>query len=151
MFTEHEKMKPVLAMARTLDIASNPDPGAIYEVGFGGFQVWCTSNDHPDGWDDVPLSKGAFSKPCSFVAAVGWGWDGETITHLQLQTRAYDLWSRRPDMYHNYAFGYAPIYPNQQRISIDNRPEDVEWAKSKIIQLFRLAGVPCPPIWIREM
>ncbi len=33
----------------------------------------------------------AFSKPCEYVASVGWGWEGETITHLLLSTDAYAL------------------------------------------------------------
>ena len=40
--SEHQKMKPVLDLARKLDIATNPDPAAIFEAGSGGFQVWCT-------------------------------------------------------------------------------------------------------------
>ena len=36
--SEHQKMKPVLDLARKLDIATNPHPAAIFEVGSGGFQ-----------------------------------------------------------------------------------------------------------------
>jgi len=47
--TEHKKLQPVLGLAAVLDIASNPAPAAIYEPGSGGFQIWCTTNNHPQG------------------------------------------------------------------------------------------------------
>ena len=37
--SEHQKMKPVLDLARKLDIATNPHSAAIFEAGSGGFQV----------------------------------------------------------------------------------------------------------------
>ncbi len=77
--TEHKRMKPVLDLARKLDIATNPAPEALFEAGSGGFQIWATPDDHPKGWDGVPMDMGAFAKPCAFVASVWWGWEGETI------------------------------------------------------------------------
>ena len=60
-------MKPVLDLARQLDIATNPHPRAIFEAGNGGFQVWCTPQDHPQGWNGISMIPGAFSKPCEYV------------------------------------------------------------------------------------
>ena len=36
MFSEHQRMRPVLDQARRFDIASNPDPRAIFEAGSAG-------------------------------------------------------------------------------------------------------------------
>ncbi len=129
--SEHRRLASVLEMARRLDIATNPEPAAIYEAGSGGFQVWCTPDDLPQGWSGVSLTSGAFSKPCGYVASVSWGWEGETITHLLLETDAYDLKRHTKDL--EYA-------------DIRNRPADIAWAKRKIKTLFKQAGVACPPI-----
>mgnify|MGYP001156649990 FL=1 len=131
--TEHKRMKPVLDLARKLDIATNPAPEALFEAGSGGFQIWATPDDHPKGWDGVPMDMGAFAKPCAFVASVWWGWEGETITHLCLETDAYDLRAVK-----------------QRPPKIHNRPEDITWAKQKIRSLFQQAGIPCPPIKVEK-
>ena len=89
--SQHRRMRPALDLARKLDIATNPAPDAIFEAGSGGFQIWCTPEDHPKGWDGVAMSQGAFGKPCAYVASVHWGWEGDRITHLCLSTDAYDL------------------------------------------------------------
>jgi len=115
-----------------LDLARNPEPQAIFEAGTAGFQIWCTPADHPKGWDGVVMTciasnASAFSKPCEYVASVGWGWEGETITHLLLSTDAYALGRNK----HTY-----------------NRPADLAWAKRKIRWLFKQAGVSCSPIQV---
>jgi hypothetical protein len=56
--SEHHRMKPVLDLARQLDIATNPDPSAIFEAGSGGFQIWCTPEDHPEGWTGIVMNPG---------------------------------------------------------------------------------------------
>ena len=119
--SEHKRMKPVLAKARQLDIATNPAPEAIFEAGSGGFQIWCTPDDHPQGWQGVRMDAGGFSKPCAYVASVLWGWEEEHITHLLLSTDAHALGKH-------------------------NRPADMRWAKKKIRHLFKLAGVPMLPV-----
>jgi hypothetical protein len=131
--TQHQRMRPVLDLARKLDIATNPALEALFEAGCGGFQIWCISEDHPKGWDEVQMSKGAFSKPCAYVASVTWGWEGESITHLELETDAYDL---------------RAIQQHPPRIR--NRPDDIAWAKAKIKLLFSQAGVKYPPIWVEK-
>ena len=60
-------MKPVLDLARQLDIATNPHPSAIFETGNGGFQVWCT----PQGRNGISMIPGTFSKPCEYVGRSG--------------------------------------------------------------------------------
>lgn len=133
--SEHRRMKPVLDLARKLDIATNPDPTAIFEPLSAGFHVWCTPDDKPRGWEHVTLCAGAFIKPCGFVADVFWGWDDETdtITHLELETDAYDL-------------GRATRLPK----NVHNRPADIAWAKKKIRWLFKKAGVECPPVKVEK-
>ena len=139
--TEHKRMKPVLQQARVFDIATNPDPLAIFEAGSGGFQLWCIPEDCPKGWEGLRLDAGAFSKPCGYVASVYWGWgegeQEEQITHVALSTTAYVLADRKPDKFSEF---YAA--------DIQNRPPDIRWAKQKIRWLFKQAGVPCPPIVI---
>lgn len=126
---EHKRMKPVLDLARKLDIATNPEPDALYEAGSGGFQIWCSPDDHPEGWEGVPMNMGAFAQPCAFVGSVIWGWEGEKIAYLELETEAYDLRG-----------------VNQRPPGTRNRPEDVSWASEKIRRLFEQAGVTCPSI-----
>ena len=137
--SEHRRMRPVLDKARALDIATNPTPRAIFEAGTAGFAIWCTPGDHPRGWEDVPMTKGAFSKPCAYVASVRWGWRGKRITHLRLSTYAYEL--------ADY-LGDAVGAQSDERYACYNRPEDIVWAKRKIAFLFAQAGVHVPPIQI---
>ncbi len=140
-YSEHQKMKPVLDLARHLDIASNPDPAAIFEAGSGGFQVWCTTNDHPSGWNGISMQSGAFSKPCEYVGSVHWKWEDETIVGLDIETSAYALADQKPDEYCNL----TDIPEGFNRCTIFNRDADIEWLKEKIAWLFAEAGVPLLP------
>ena len=126
--SEHRRLRPVLDLARRLDIATNPAPEAIFEAGTAGFQLWCTPNNHPKGWDGILMTAGAFSKPCEYVASVSWGWEDETITHLLLSTDAYALGRNKRN---------------------HNRPVDLAWAKRKIRWLFKNAGVSCLSIQVK--
>jgi hypothetical protein len=128
---EHKRMKPVLILARKFDIATNPHPTAIFDAGNAGFQVWCTPDDHPEGWDGIPMDKGAFSKPCQYVGSVGWKWEGEEIVALEISTTAYALTDQKPGEYN--------------RQSIANREADIEWLVDKIAWLFEKVGVVMPP------
>ncbi|RLD05412.1 MAG: hypothetical protein DRI56_09685 [Chloroflexota bacterium] len=129
-YSEHKRMKPVIDAARELDIATNPAPEALFEAGNSGFQIWCTPDDQPEGWKNVHLIAGAFSKPCAYVASVTWGWEKDNITHLILSTDAYEL-----SEYTNF----------NNRYQKHNRPEDINWAKKKIRELFSMANVPLLP------
>ena len=139
--SEHQRMKPVLDLARQLDIASNPHPSAIFEAGNGGFQVWCTPQDHPQGWNGITMIPGAFSKPCEFVGSVHWNWDDDQIIGLQIETTAYALAEQKPDEYCNL----KEIPEGLNRHTIFNRNADIEWLREKVTWLFEAAGVPCPP------
>ncbi len=141
---EHQKLKPVLNKAREFDIATNPAPNALFEDGSAGFQIWCTPENHPAGWEGIPMTQGAFSKPCEYVASVHWGWEEDlergwvqptapTVTHLVLSTDAY-AWSE---------------FHDRGRYTGHNRPEDLAWATEKIHWLFTQAGVPMPPIRVK--
>ena len=125
--SEHRRMRPALNLARQLDIATNPAPEAIFDARTAGFQIWCTPDDHPKGWDGVRMTQGAFSKPCEYVASICWGWEGERITHLLISTDAGTLG-------HN------------QRLH--NRAGDITWAMRKVRRLFKQASVDCPEIRI---
>ena len=94
--SEHQKMKRVLDLARELDIATNPHAAAIFEAGSGGFQVWCTPRDHPQGWNDIAMNSGSFSKPCEYVGSVYWKWDEDRIVALEIETSAYALADQSP-------------------------------------------------------
>jgi hypothetical protein len=94
--SEHKRLKPVLDLARRLDIATNPDPTALFEAGNAGFQVWCTPDDHPKGWEGVEMIAGTFSKPCEYLGSVHWKWEGEQITALEISTTAYALADHKP-------------------------------------------------------
>src|SRR5437867_3186699 len=92
--SEHCRMRPVLVKARTLDISEEPAPRALFDPLLSGFNIWCTPEDHPVGWEGVNMDAGAFSKPCEYVATATWGWGGECITHIELETEAYALRDR---------------------------------------------------------
>jgi hypothetical protein len=136
--SEHHRLAPVLAKTRQLDIATNPAPEALFEALSAGFNLWCTPEDHPHGWEGIPLIAGAFAKPCGFVGTVTWGWKGEQIAFLSLDTDAYDLADQRPERYGGTA--------SNSRACTHNRPADINWAERKIRWLFEKAGIPCPPI-----
>jgi hypothetical protein len=140
-YSEHQRMKPVLDLARQLDIATNPHPSAIFEAGSGGFQVWCTPQDHPRDWNGISMFSGAFSKPCEYVGSVHWQWDDDKIIGLQIETTAYALAEQNPDKYCNL----QEIPDGFNRRMIFNRNADIVWLKEKVVWLFETAGVPCPP------
>ena len=137
--SEHRRMLPVMNKARELDIATNPAADAIFEAGSAGFQIWCTPEDNLGGaWQKVTMFAGAFAQPCENVASVCWKWgegdDEERIVGLSLTTSAYAL-----DPEH--------ILPAKD---ICNRQADIVWAKKHIHRLFKLAGVPVPPIYVEQ-
>jgi hypothetical protein len=136
--SEHRSLSPVLAKARQLDIATNPAPEALFEALLAGFNLWCTLEDHPQGWAGIQLIAGTFSKPCGFVGTVSWKWEDDRILAISLDTDAYDLGDQRPQLFSRKA--------GKDSISIHNRPEDLEWAEKKVRWLFERAGSPCPPI-----
>ena len=139
--SEHMRMKPVLDLARRLDIATNRAPEAIFEAGSAGFQVWCTPQDHPRGWDDIRMTAGTFSKPCEYVGSVSWKWENERIVGLDIDTSAYILAEQMPDMYCE-----LPEIPRgDRRRTIFNRDADIEWLQARVAWLFEQAGVPLPP------
>lgn len=129
--TEHKRMQPVLAAARQLDIATNPHPTALYEAGNSGFQVWCTPDDKPEGWEGIKMHAAAFSKPCEYVGSVHWKWEGDRIVGLEISTTAYALADQKPGEY--------------TRKAIANREADIEWLVDKIAWLFEKVGVAMPP------
>ena len=134
-FTEHKRMKAILDLAEQLSIEKNPSPEALYAAGAGGFNIWCTPEDHPRGWEDLHMIAGAFAKPCESVASVLWGWENEAITHVVLTTDAFALMERdaRRGAHHPYS-------------EYRNRSEDLEWSAEKIARLFEKAGKVVPII-----
>ena len=139
--SEHQRMKPVLDLASQLDIATNPNPQAIFEAGNGGFQVWCIPQERPQGWSGITMNTGAFSKPCEYVGSVVWKWDDDKIVALAIETTAYVLADQKPDEYCNL----MDIPQGFHRRTIFNRDADIEWLKEKVTWLFAEAGVPLPP------
>jgi hypothetical protein len=124
--SEHQRMKPVLDLARRLNIASNPSLQAL--------QVWCVPQDQPRGWSGVSMHSGSFSKPCQYVGSIHWKWEEEKIVGLEIETTASALADHKPDEY------------NQENIT--NREDDIEWLKEKVSWLSAEAGVPLPPFHV---
>jgi len=122
-----------MRLARQYDFATNPAPEAIFEAGTGGFQIWCTPEDHPKGWDGITMNAGDFSKPCEFVGSVHWKWDDEKITGIVLETDSYALSGKLHD---------------GDRHKCHNRKEDIEWAKKKIRWLFTKAELSMPTVYV---
>jgi len=140
--SEHQRLNPVLDLASQLDIATNPNPQAIFEAGNGGFQVWCIPQERPQGWSGITMNTGAFSKPCEYVGSVVWKWDDDKIVALAIETTAYALADQKPDEYCNL----MDIPQGFHRRTIFNRDADIEWLKEKVTWLFAEAGVPLPPL-----
>jgi len=134
-------MKPVLDLARHLDIATNSSRQAIFEAGNGGFQVWCLPQDRPQGWSGITMNSGAFSKSCEYVGSVHWKWDDDKIVALEIETTAYALADQKPGEYCNL----KEIPEGFNRRTIFNREEDIEWLKEKVAWLFAEAGVQLLP------
>jgi hypothetical protein len=132
--SEHQRMKPVLDLARKLDIASNPSSQALFEAGNGGFQVWCIPQDRPRGWSEIPMHPDSFSKPCQYIGSVHWKWEKEKIVGLEIETTAFALADHQPSKYN--------------RENITNRQADIEWLREKVSWLFAEAGVPLPPFHV---
>jgi hypothetical protein len=141
ILSEHNRLQPVLRLAREFDIATNPALTAIFEAGEGGFQVWCTPQDCPKGWAGIPMDAGSFSKPCEYVGSILWKWDDEQIVALQIETSAYALAEHKPEQY----LELFDIPEGEERRSILNRSEDIAWLKEKVTWLFEQAKVPILP------
>jgi hypothetical protein len=127
-------MEPVLRLVKVFDISENPDSEALYDPRPAGFNIWCTPNDHPEGkeWENGDLyTKGTYAQKCSFVGSVTWGWTGEKITHLVLETMSYEIMDANPGMSYS---------------DVRNRPNDVEWAIKKTTELFSGACVEMLPV-----
>ena len=139
--SEHLRMKPVLDLARQLDIVTNPAPAAIFEAGSSGFQVWCTPDDRPKGWSGIEMFPGTFSKPCEYVGGVHWKWDEDRIAGLEIETSAYALADQFPERYTNLN---EPLRGDNRR-TIYNRDEDIAWLQEKVAWLFQKAEVDLPP------
>ena len=139
-------MKPVLDLARRLDVGNNQAANALYEAGSAGFQIWCSPQDNPGGkWNEVQMFPGAFPKPAEYVASVHWKWEDESIVGLEVSTCAYALADRFPT-----DFSESPIAARLGKRSIRNRSEDLAWARRKILYLFQMAGISAPAIYIAE-
>lgn len=134
---EHRKMKPVLDLAKKLDIATNPAPEAIYSSASAGFQIWATLEDKPRGWEGIQMTQGAFTKPCAHIASIIWIWGGTEddpiIEYLGISTDAWDHTKRR-----------------KENIDLHNNQDDLLWACRKAEQLFKQAGVQMPDFKILE-
>ena len=132
-------MAPLLEAARAFDIATNPAPAALFEMGSAGFQIWCTPEDNPGGlWTQAKMIAGGFTKSCAFLASVGWIWDEDrpAIVGIALTTVGYALLDA----------GLA------DRKTMINRPDDVTWAKQKIEWLWQASRATgkMPPIRVKD-
>jgi len=135
--SEHRRMKPVLRKAEELDIGTNSVPEAIYEGHLAAVSVWCTPEDHPEGWDGVMMTAiaGMFTKKSAYVGCASWVWADEEIDNpkiiaVRIETDAYALQDR-----------YGGPYKQWK-----NRPGDIAWITQKITELFQLAGVEMLPV-----
>jgi len=56
----------MLRIARTLDVGK----GGLYDARSGAVNLWVSPEDHPDSWDGVVMSAGAFPEPREYLGAV---------------------------------------------------------------------------------
>ena len=134
------RLRPVMQIARRLDVYNNPGGQACYIPGQNGFQIAATPDDHPAGWDRVKITAPSPGqcRAYALVAVVEFGLRGDEITHLLLTTAAEAL--RDLDQ-RNLIQRDASCYLN--------RPADLLWARQKTTWLFHVAGVPMPEIKIK--
>lgn len=147
---DHFQLNHMLEVVRSLDIAYNPAPEAIFDPLLQGFNIWCTPDDNPGGdWQKVTkyMIAAAYTKPCEYVACVFAQWDEEvkTITHFSLSTDAYALQDHLPTVYTSYNRLVEKGYK-----SIGNLPNDIAWAIEKARWVCTKAGLSCPPIIVEE-
>lgn len=143
------QLNQLLKVIRSLDIAHNPAPEALFDPLSQGFNVWCSPEDNPGGdWNRVTQHSiaAAFSKPCEYVACVFAEWDEDVkhIAHFSLSTDAYALVDHLPAKY------TSGTSARNGRLSIHNRPDDIAWATKKIEWLFARAGLSYPPVIVEE-
>ncbi|NSW52959.1 MAG: hypothetical protein HPY85_10675 [Anaerolineae bacterium] len=134
------RLRPVMQIARRLDVYNNPGSQACYIPGQSGFQIAATPDDHPAGWDRVKITAPTTGqcRPYTLVAVVEFEMRDDEITHLLLTTAAEAL--RELDqryLIQRDAGAYV------------NRPADLLWARQKVTWLFHVAGVPMPAIKIK--
>lgn len=134
------RLRPVMQIARRLDVYNNPGSQACYIPGQSGFQIAATPDDHPAGWERVKITAPTTGqcRPYTLVAVVEFEMRDDEITHLLLTTAAEAL--RELDqryLIQRDAGAYV------------NRPADLLWARQKTNWLFHVAGVPMPEIKIK--
>jgi hypothetical protein len=134
------RLRPVMQIARRLDVYNNPGSQACYIPGQSGFQIAATPDDHPAGWERVKITAPTIGqcRPYALVAVVEFEMRDDEITHLLLTTAAEAL--RELDqryLIQRDAGAYV------------NRPADLLWARQKTNWLFHVAGVPMPEIKIK--
>lgn len=144
------QLNQLLEVVRSLDIAYNPAPEAIFDPLIQGFNIWCTPIDNPGGdWSKITsqMIAAAYTKPCENVACAFAKWDEEIghITHFSLSTDAYALQDHLPNQYTAYKSLIAKGYQ-----SIRNRPDDIAWAMKKIERVFKKTEIACPRIVVEE-
>lgn len=99
----------------------------LIEPGPSGFQIWCTTQDHPKGWDGFQFCHNdMFAQDCHPVGQCVWMW-GVDIPAVYISTYGHDQLGTGPD-----------------------QPEDLAWLQAKVSALFEAADIPCPPIEIAE-
>lgn len=123
----------IFLFIRDYDIATNPNPEAIFDPLTSGFNIWATPTDHPAGheWNEVVgfMDQGAYTKKCAFV---GTAWYDAHNGVIELESDAYIL---------NDRLGVKNFH---------NRPDDTAWLLTKIGWVFGKMGVTCPPIKVVE-
>ena len=134
------RLRPVMQIARRLDVYNNPGSQACYIPGQSGFQIAATPDDHPAGWERVKITAPTTGqcRPYALVAVVEFEMRDDEITHLLLTTAAEAL--RELDqryLIQRDAGAYV------------NRPADLLWARQKVTWLFHVAGAPMPEIKIK--
>lgn len=134
-----KRQYPVMELPHKLDIAISPTPEARYVPTTRGFEIWCTPEDHPAGWDNVEMIAGPYAQPCAYVGIATWKWLDNQIVGVELETDAYDLNTRDSTGKH----------AKPMRL-YHNRPDDLAWASKKITWLFQEAGLPAPDISLEE-
>ena len=138
----NQKANALLEAVKRYDIRTNRVPEGVFSFAIGTLCIWCTTDDNPGGlWQQVRMLQGQLTKPAALVAycSLRWSQEQQDLVGLSLQTIASRLSS-------------AELISEAQ---VENRPEDIAWAKRKLEWLWQqaLPGEPMPPIeveWRRD-
>lgn len=132
MSFSRQTMKKLGRLALEKDVRA----GGHYERGVRCVMMWAGPDNHPDNWDDdwefFHGDKDLYPEPRAFigwVGAAGWAEDEDDgFEYFEVRTKNIQAIN---------SMNEPEKKMTEYRASLINRTEDVEWAKSTFLELYR--------------